>query len=93
MSSIYRIGESKNHYITIKFEHKNGKDYWFIECERRGEKFQLIWHDFEILIRHLYVFWGYSKMTERTYEEIYELVKSKMHLISGEDIIGLHYLK
>lgn len=93
MNSIYNIKKSKRQALKISFEIKNNQNFWHVKYFEDFLKCSLVWHDFELLIRHLHVFFGLSKMIDRNLDEIYEQVKQHFTLISGEDIIELHYLK
>jgi hypothetical protein len=92
MSSVYRLIPSKNNHISIKLELKNNIEHWFVDYIRGGHRYKLVSHELPILIRHIYVLCGMSKMIKRDYEEIYKLVKSRLELVSGDDIIEQHHL-
>jgi len=89
MTSIYKIKKDSLYYVGIKYELKNGKEQWFVKHSSRQGEQNLIFKDFEKVISHIYFYWGLSKMKDRNYDEIYELVKEKFHLCSGEDILKL----
>lgn len=89
MSSIYKTSKNSLYYVSVRHGLRDGKDLWFVEYHARQGDEKLFFKDINSIISHMYFYWGLSKMKNRNYEEIYELVKTTFDLHSGEDILGL----